>query len=78
MDAKTSKTAMDKLLDEVSNWQPTGTVGAGATDLPYITHEGVLELKAVGISVKVHQLSNGMRIIPQDELERVFTALGRK
>lgn len=39
-------------------------------DMPYVTHEGILELGE--IKIKVFQLNTGLRVIPEKELERVL------
>lgn len=68
------KMPMDRLLDEI-DWQPVPAGGPGADPFPYITHTGILKLAPLGLEVTVHQLSDGKRIIPQDELARIFCAL---
>ena len=42
--------------------------------LPYVTHEGTLEVG--DFTFHVYQLSNGQRIIPCDEVEKFFEAAG--
>lgn len=43
-------------------------------DLPYVTHEG--ELNLVGHTLKVVQLSNGQRVIEEGDMVRFFEAMG--
>ncbi len=52
--------------------KPVGRVRA-ASGVPYVTHEGVMELP--GISFRVLQLSNRKRIIPSDDFARVIAWL---
>lgn len=60
---------IEKLLDSIT-YVPTNFVKETDSDLPYATHEGILKLGEV--EIKVVQLSNGQRIIPQGELEKIF------
>jgi hypothetical protein len=60
--------AIEILLDQV-NFVPTNGE-PNEKGLPYVTHEGILKLGE--ISITVYQLSSGQRIIPEDELKRVF------
>lgn len=39
-------------------------------DLPHITHEGELHLP--GVTIRVVQLSDGQRVIPADDFERLM------
>ncbi len=69
---KPAMNAINKLLDTV-DWAPIKYEGGEPKeDLPFVTHEGVL--KILNIEIKVCQLSNGMRVIPEGELERLFRA----
>jgi hypothetical protein len=62
--------AIDKLLDKVK-WTPVKYVdGDPRENLPHVTHEGVLKIS--DIEMKVCQLSNGMRIFEESELEKLF------
>ena len=65
------KTLIDRILDAV-DWQeniPPEHPG----DIPWATHSGVM---IIGNNrIKVHQLSNGMRVIDVEDLERLFGAV---
>lgn len=63
------KTPIDKLIDEV-NFIPTNAQ-PNEEGLPYVTHEGVLKL--MGIEIQVVQLSTGQRVIPQTEIDKLFS-----
>ena len=39
-------------------------------DMPYVTHEGVLDIG--GVKIQVYQLSNGQRVISEGEIARVL------
>lgn len=60
---------IERLLDGIT-YVPTNYVKSSDSDLPYVTHEGILKLNEVEIKVVV--LSDGRRIIPQEELEKIF------
>lgn len=81
-----SKLPIDKLMDEVE-WQAlehpyvvVPMAGPGASSLPYVTHTGVLKLPIGNppLELKVAQLSDGKRIIPDEELAKFFKAIGGK
>jgi hypothetical protein len=62
--------AIDKLLDAV-RWVPFEyESGEPKENLPFVTHQGVLNV--LGIELKVCQLSNGMRVFEEGELEKLF------
>lgn len=61
---------VDALMETVS-WTPT-ELPTGPQDLPYVTHEGVLEID--NIKIRVIQLNTGQRIIPEEEIEKFFCA----
>jgi len=65
---------MDKMLDAVE-WIPCDSTEPTEfdKDLPRQTHSGVLTL--AGVPINVIQLSNGMRIFPEGEIEKLFAAL---
>lgn len=63
-----SKTPIEILLDqvelkEVENPKPT-------SDLPYVTHSGILKLGEVEIEVMV--LNTGERVISEDSINKLF------
>jgi hypothetical protein len=61
---------IDKLLDNVI-WVPVKYEdGEPRENIPFVTHEGILRL--LNQEIKVCQLSNGMRIFPEGELEKLF------
>jgi len=62
--------AIDKLLNTVE-WHPVEYVdGEPRENLPHVTHVGVL--KILDVEMKVCQLSNGLRIFEEGELEKLF------
>lgn len=72
------KTVIETLLDGVA-WESTSSSGPGASTLPFVTHEGRLKLPMLnGLEIQVLQLSDGKRIIPNVELERIFDAMGAR
>lgn len=74
MDAKTKpKGPMDLLMDKVE-WESVATIGPGASALPYVTHTGKLTLPGFTTLI-VHQLSDGRRIIPVEEMNKLFAVL---
>lgn len=60
------KTPVERLLDNVV-WKPVSAPGPGTNSLPFVTHEGVLDIPAVGMKLRVFQLSDGRRIFDHDE-----------
>lgn len=58
------ETALDNLEYTPTNDKPN------EEGLPYVTHEGTLQIGE--ISIKVCVLSTGQRVIPEDELKRLF------
>jgi hypothetical protein len=70
------KTVIETLLDNV-DWKPEPGPGPGATVLPFVTHSGKMKMPMLdGLEIQVYQLSNGKRIIPDTEMERIFDAMG--
>ncbi len=71
------KSPTDQLLDQVE-WkpviEPTKSDDNGnpepVNDLPFVTHEGILKLGE--IELKVVQLSDGRRVFPAAELEKLL------
>jgi hypothetical protein len=63
-----SKTPMEIMLDNI-DFKPVSKPET-ASHLPYVTHEGELAIGDITITVLV--LSNGMRIIPEDEIKKIF------
>jgi hypothetical protein len=66
-----SGTPIDKILDRL-DWEPTGDTEDG-DGIPIVTHKGVLNLG--GLSLQVFQLSNGLRVIPEEDMEQFFKLL---
>lgn len=58
---------IEKLLSSV-NWIPTGAEKNQET--PYVTHEGILNI--LEKEVRVVKLSNGMTVIPEEEIIKIF------
>ena len=63
-----AKTPIELMLDEVE-FHPISRQGLYE---PYVTHEGILSLGEISITVVV--LNTGQRIIPKEQLEKVFGA----
>jgi len=63
------KTPIEYALDKV-DFKPVEVVRTEGSNLPYVTHEGVLRIAE--ISIKVYVLNTGERIIPEDELNKFF------
>jgi hypothetical protein len=65
-----SKTPIEMMMDGVS-WR---AVDGGSldpdSDLPYVTHEGVLEIG--GMSMRVYRISTGQAIINADDMRKFF------
>jgi hypothetical protein len=57
------KSPIETMMDFVY-WKPV------ANNLPFVTHEGVLQIGDV--SMRVYQLSDGRRVIPSEDIERFF------
>jgi len=55
------------------DWKPVKVSGPNPENLPVVTHEGVLKVGPV--SLRVIQLSNGQRLVPCAELDRLFVSL---
>ena len=64
-----NKTPIDVMLDNV-NYIPVNTENNNDDGLPYVTHEGILNI--ADLSITVYVLNNGQRIIPREEMERIF------
>lgn len=63
------KSPIEKLLDQVT-WREVHVPQDHIVDgLPYATHEGMLKIPGVG-EFRVHQLSNGERVIQAEDIER--------
>jgi hypothetical protein len=60
---------IERLLESIT-YVPTNCVKSSDSDLPYVTHEGIFKLNEVEIKVVV--LSDGRKIIPQEELDKIF------
>jgi len=67
-----SKLPIDILLDQVE-WKPITVRQDLSDEMPYATHQGIL--KVGDIEMEVVQLSNGMRVIPEQSLIKFFTEL---
>lgn len=52
-----------------AKWTPVPAPQSDS-DLPHVTHEGKVTIGSITITVL--QLSDGKRIIPADEMERIF------
>lgn len=64
------KQPIDMMLDGI-DWVPAQQAESVADDgLPYVTHTGVLDI--AGHKLRVHQLSNGQRVIAHEDLDALF------
>lgn len=63
-----AKTPIEAILDKLE-YTPT-SAEPNKEGLPYVTHEGTLQIGE--ISIRVCVLNTGQRIIPEEELKRVF------
>jgi len=67
----TQRTILDSVeMKPVEKWTHPA-IGEG--DLPYVTHEGILEIS--GFTMHVFQFNNGQRIIPCEDVEAFFDAM---
>ena len=60
---------IEKMLDAVL-WEDVAEPAmTDDTDIPYVTHVGYLD---IGQPLKCYQLSDGMRVIDAEDMERLF------
>jgi len=72
------KTPIEIMLDKVQ-WKPLKTdnsVELVNTGYPVATHSGVLKIGE--IELKVYQLSNGQRVIDQEDIIKFLDGPGKK
>lgn len=62
------KKPIELMIDAVPMTEVVGSVKQNG--LPHVTHEGILDIG--GVRIKVLQLSNGERVIPEEDLDRLF------
>lgn len=70
-----AKSTIDMMLDGVT-WvavDPNKQIGTHDDDIPYATHEGVLQIG--DLSVHVYQLSNGQRVIDSEDIRALVGGL---
>lgn len=67
------KPPIEMMLDGVE-WKPFESAPTGELNLPYVTHQGELEIDTLKLTV--YQLSDGQRIIPEDQMIVFFQWLG--
>jgi hypothetical protein len=62
---------IDMLLDGIE-WKPiiTDSSSIPPSDIPVATHEGILRM--YGLELRVYQLSNGIRVINEEDLIKFF------
>lgn len=65
------KTPIDLMLDGVT-WVPVERQATGDSDLPYATHEGVLEL--FGSKLRCYRLNIGDAVFNADDFEAFWNA----
>ncbi len=63
---------IEKLLNDVE-WKETGEASSGSDRHPVATHRGILRI--ADIELIVYQLSDGSRIFPTEEMDKLFQAL---
>ena len=63
------KAPIDMMLDG-AEWRQVDNPNSGNNDLPYVTHEGCIEL--LGQRIKVVQLSTGERLFPEGEIDKLL------
>jgi hypothetical protein len=63
------KAPIEMMIDGLV-WREVHSTLDHGDDLPFVTHEGTLELQ--GITLRVLQLSNGQRVIDSEDLDRLF------
>lgn len=64
-------TPIEAMLNAVE-WTEVGKSNmkdVGDGDIPYVTHEGALDL--YGVTLRVYQLSNGKRIVDAEDIARL-------
>jgi hypothetical protein len=64
--------SFDKVLDGIT-FRKVGN-GESSSGLPVVTHEG--ELQIGSLTLKVYQLSNGQRIIPEEDFKKFVEFMG--
>jgi hypothetical protein len=63
-------TPIEKAMDAIE-WAPVKLEFFDSdNELPYVTHSGVLSIG--GFKIRVHQLSNGMRVIEEGDLAELL------
>jgi hypothetical protein len=60
----------ERLLDDI-DWQPIAGNDGYDDDIPCATHQGILHIG--DLSLRVYQLSNGKRMIAEDDLIAFFS-----
>ena len=70
---KPMKTPMDHILDQLE-WKKVQCDENSNDDIPYVTHEGIIKLPFGDelIKLKVYQLSDGNRVIDENDLNKLF------
>ncbi len=63
-----AKNPIEHMLDNLEYIPTNGTPNEDG--LPYVTHEGLLKIGE--LSIKVHVLNTGKRIVSEEEIEKVF------
>ncbi len=64
---------MDHILDQLE-WKKVQCDENSNDDIPYVTHEGIIKLPFGDelIKLKVYQLSDGNRVIDENDLNKLF------
>jgi hypothetical protein len=63
-------TPIEKIIAELPMTPVAGRSDDIDTGIPYVTHEGVLQL--AGCELRVFQLSNGKRVISAKDVHKMF------
>lgn len=63
-----TKTPIEQILDKLE-YTPTNAEPS-KDGIPHVTHESILKLGE--LSVRVYVLSDGNRIIPEEDMKRIF------
>lgn len=65
-----SKAHIESALDGVRWVAVASEPPEGSSDLPYVTHEGVLSI--AGFDLRCYQLSDGQRVLDADDVRAFF------
>ena len=69
-------TPIDRMMDGLE-WDPVQAPGELEEDVPYATHEAILDLGHPIPKLKCYQLSNGVRVIDAEDIKALFGVWGQ-